>query len=68
MFCKNCGHEISDDSKFCSNCGTKVEVDKDIVVPVAVVDKTEEVAENNVEETLKFKKLDCVLEKRCLKN
>lgn len=52
MFCKNCGHEISDDAKFCSNCGTKVEVDKDIVVPVAVVDKTEEVAENNVEETL----------------
>lgn len=52
MFCKNCGHEISDDSKFCSNCGTKVEVDKDIVVPVAVVDKTEEVTENNVEETL----------------
>lgn len=52
MFCKNCGHEISEDSKFCSNCGTKVEVDKDIVVPVVVVDKTEEVAENNVEETL----------------
>lgn len=52
MLCKNCGHEISDDAKFCSNCGTKVEVDKDIVVPVAVVDKTEEVTENNVEETL----------------
>lgn len=52
MFCKNCGHEISDDAKFCSNCGTKVEVDEDIVVPVTVVDKTEEVAENNVEETL----------------
>ena len=52
MFCKNCGHEISDDAKFCSNCGTKVEVDKDIIVPVAVVDKTEEVTENNVEETL----------------
>ena len=52
MFCKNCGHKISDDAKFCSNCGTKVEVDKDVVVPVAVVDKTEEVAENNVEETL----------------
>lgn len=52
MFCKNCGHEISDDSKFCSNCGTKVEADEDIVVPVAVVDMMEEVAENNVEETL----------------
>ena len=55
MFCKNCGREISDDSKFCSNCGTKVEVEEDIVVPVAVVDKTEEESEvdtNNVEETL----------------
>ena len=49
MFCKNCGHEISDDSKFCSNCGTKVEVDGDIVVPVTVVDKTEEVNESEVE-------------------
>ena len=55
MFCKNCGHEISDDSKFCSNCGTKVEVEEDIVVPVAVVNKTDkesEVETNNVEETL----------------
>lgn len=50
MFCKNCGYEISDDSKFCSNCGTKVEVDEDIVVPVAVVDKIEEeVNESEVE-------------------
>lgn len=55
MFCKNCGHEISDDSKFCSNCGTKVEVEGDIIVPVAVVDKTDKeskVDTNNVEETL----------------
>ena len=54
MFCKNCGHEISDDSKFCSNCGTKVEGDEDIVVPVTVVDKTEEVNEsvNEKEESL----------------
>lgn len=53
MFCKNCGHEISDDSKFCSNCGTKVEVEEDVVVPVAVVDKTEEevVNESEVETT-----------------
>ena len=44
MFCKNCGHEISDDSKFCSNCGTKVEreVEEEIVEPIEVVDKTEE--------------------------
>ena len=52
MFCKNCGHEISDDSKFCSNCGTKVEVDEGIVVPVAVVDKTEEEVNESEVETI----------------
>ena len=41
MFCKNCGHEISDDAKFCSNCGTKVEVEEEIVEPIEVVDKTQ---------------------------
>ena len=41
MFCKNCGHEISDDSKFCSNCGTKVEreVEEEIVEPIEVVEE-----------------------------
>ena len=39
MFCKNCGHEISDDAKFCSNCGAKVE--EEIVEPIEVVDKTQ---------------------------
>ena len=41
MFCKNCGHEISDDAKFCSNCGTKVEAEEEIVEPIEVVDKTQ---------------------------
>ena len=41
MFCKNCGHEISDDAKFCSNCGTKVEVEEEIIEPIEVVDKTQ---------------------------
>ena len=43
MYCKNCGHEISDDAKFCSNCGTKVEVEveEDIIEPIEVVDKTQ---------------------------
>ena len=27
MFCKNCGTQLSDDSKFCSNCGYKTEDD-----------------------------------------
>ncbi len=27
MFCKNCGKEIADDSKFCSFCGTSTESD-----------------------------------------
>ncbi len=26
MFCKNCGKEIPDETKFCSNCGTAVEL------------------------------------------
>ena len=43
MYCKKCGHEISDDAKFCSNCGTKVEVEveEDSIEPIEVVDKTQ---------------------------
>lgn len=25
MYCKKCGHELSDQDKYCSECGTKVE-------------------------------------------
>lgn len=46
MFCKNCGHKLSDDAKFCSNCGTKVEVETDeeteeLVEPLEIVDETQ---------------------------
>src|SRR5574344_1027851 len=30
MFCRECGLEIPDDSKFCNSCGTKVVIKKDI--------------------------------------
>jgi len=26
MYCKECGFQLSDDTKFCPNCGTKVEM------------------------------------------
>ncbi|MDU7336906.1 MAG: zinc ribbon domain-containing protein [Clostridium sp.] len=28
MYCKNCGNQITDDSKFCFNCGTPIEITK----------------------------------------
>ena len=28
MFCKNCGTELADGSKFCKNCGVKIESEK----------------------------------------
>ena len=42
MICKKCGHEISDEAKFCENCGAKVETEE-IIEPIEIVDKTEEV-------------------------
>ena len=31
MFCKKCGKEISDDSKFCEGCGENLEVNSKVV-------------------------------------
>ncbi len=49
MFCKNCGYEIEDDSKYCRKCGKEVngdistgssvvrsQVDKKIIMVVAI--------------------------------
>ncbi|MCK5004624.1 MAG: zinc-ribbon domain-containing protein [Candidatus Aminicenantes bacterium] len=49
MFCKSCGYEIEDDSKYCRKCGNKVnedistgssvvrsQVDKKIIMVVAI--------------------------------
>lgn len=41
MFCKNCGHKLSDDAKFCSNCGTKVEVETEAEVEEEIVEPLE---------------------------
>ena len=58
MFCKNCGHKLSDDAKFCSNCGTKVEVETDeeteeIVEPLEIVDETQTEEMSETTETSK---------------
>lgn len=33
MFCRNCGHEIPDDSKFCESCGAVLQNDARQVSP-----------------------------------
>ena len=46
MFCRNCGLELSEDSKFCSRCGCKVEVE----TPVVNTEKAEvEISTVNIE-------------------
>lgn len=58
MFCKNCGHKLSDDAKFCSNCGTKVEIEteeetEEIVEPLEIVDETQTEEVSKTSETSK---------------
>lgn len=58
MFCKNCGHKLSDDAKFCLNCGTKIEVEMDeeteeIVEPLEIVDETQTEEASKTTETSK---------------
>lgn len=53
MFCKNCGHKLSDDAKFCSNCGTKVEVETEAEVEEEIVEPLEIVDETQTEEVSK---------------
>ena len=53
MFCKNCGQELSSNTKFCPGCGTAIEEDKleiQSAVPEKGVDNSSslESAENNV--------------------
>ena len=41
MYCKNCGNQITDDSKFCFNCGTPIEITKPEEVETQKPDNTE---------------------------
>ena len=39
MYCKHCGKEIADDSKFCQHCGGKLENDVEVIKEDAPIDK-----------------------------
>ena len=55
MFCKNCGKQISDDSRFCRYCGTLVEELEDVNI------------ENNVKTTVQNQVVEPVKEEPTLK-
>ena len=60
-FCRNCGSEVPEGTKFCSNCGTSVEIQaealklndeqmKDIAANAEVFPRVSQMMENQVEE------------------
>ncbi len=46
MFCKNCGHQLTDESKFCQNCGCKIDT------PAPQQTPEEPICVENVEEVV----------------
>ena len=49
MFCKNCGVQIDDDSRFCPNCGTATGSSKEVPVKAQKTEKVKAAAKKNVE-------------------
>ena len=39
MYCKHCGREIADDSKFCQHCGGKLDNNVEVIKGDAPIDK-----------------------------
>ena len=56
MYCRNCGREIADGSRFCSFCGSAVEAAKEPEIKVSEV-HTQQEPEQNVQETVVRKPL-----------
>ena len=65
MFCKHCGLQIADDSKFCSNCGLKVEEDTSAAT---VDDEEKEIdAEENICEKELYTAEDMLVQEKTFK-
>ena len=56
MYCRNCGREIADGSRFCSYCGNAVEAAVEPEIKVSEV-HTQQEPEQNVQETVVRKPL-----------
>ena len=53
MFCKNCGAQLPDDSKFCTTCGTNL-ADAPAAQPVQQPAAPQNVADNDPSDDLPF--------------